>query len=291
MFGRYSVVVLLLAQGCFKNGEVSAEYARQMAASQLRVASVEEQLTETLRRVEQLEDSRRTEREQREVRLENIEQVNTELTTMRGVLEVLRFDLDELMKNQEGDLISRERRALHAQLRLDQLETFLGVTAPPVPSDTDLGLVGPNESSVAGEPVDSSSQQPPVDGLGESEPMEVTIASVREKLDGGFSKAARALAERALAAGTLPPEDTVEMTYLIGETWRAEESWLKAAQVYKTVSHDGEGTEWGPWATLRLAECFDGLNKPSQAKLFYKKVVQDHPKTEAGRLAKEKLSN
>ena len=67
-------------------------------------------------------------------RLENIDQVNAEVVRLRGMLEVLQFQVDGLRAEQETYLIDQERRQLYDEARLNQLEQFLGIDSPERPT-------------------------------------------------------------------------------------------------------------------------------------------------------------
>ncbi len=79
--------------------------------------------------------------------------------------------------------------------------------------------------------------------------------------------------------------------YLIGETYFAEENFQQAAAVYNTVRKKHGRSKLVPDALLRLGMCFEKLNLPEDAKLFYQTVKQKYRRSSAAKTARERLKN
>lgn len=77
--------------------------------------------------------------------------------------------------------------------------------------------------------------------------------------------------------------------YYIGETYFAESNYQQAAAVYNTVRKKHGRSKLVPDALLRLGECFEKLNLPEDAKLFYQTVKQKYRKSSAAKTATERL--
>src|SRR5262245_48019363 len=85
------LLVLAAAAPARAGSAATAEYARQVSTAQVRLAELEALITEAELRIRQLEQSIREQGKSQAQRLENIDQVNTEVTRLRGEIEVLQF--------------------------------------------------------------------------------------------------------------------------------------------------------------------------------------------------------
>lgn len=294
-----SLVVLLGLPGCFatQNTSASAEYARQVTTASLRTSQLEQQLVESYTRIEQLEEFVRLQGQSQATKMENLDQVNAEVTRLRGAIEVLQFENEKLQTQVEAYELQQELRQLHDEGRLAQVEQFLGVQAPTKPTAADLGLPGTepvSEPDPATE-TDSSSIEPPGETAVEAqtEPevpstAEGKLVLAKEHMAGGRFGVARVILERARAdhpdADELP-----EIDYRVAETWREDGRFSKAALAYKGVIDDHPGSPWASWSMLRQGDCFDGLGQKDNARLFWDGVIQRFPRSDAAKEAKSRL--
>lgn len=275
-----------------QNADAAAEYARQVTTANLRAAQLEEQLVSAKTRIDQLEEFVRVEGRTQAAKLENLDQVNTEVTRLRGEIEVLTHGLEQLRTDFENQLVSQERRQLHDESRLRQLEDFLGVKAPPPPTDAEMGLV-----AGGGTPSPLNPDNPVFDPANPAPTMEPVVPdTARGVLDAavahmaeGRQGVARALLDKAKTTYASSPELS-EISYRLAETHLNEKAYGKAALAFKGVIDNHPTSEWAPWAMLRQGECFAGLNQATNARLFYDGVVQRYPKSEAAKEAKKKLA-
>lgn len=286
---RWLALGLLLAtSGCWtrSNTAATAEYARQVSTANLRTAQLESQLADSLRRLEQLEEVIRLRGQDEASQLENIDQVNAELARLRGQLEVLQFQLDDLTALVETDQIGRERRQLHDENRLTNIERFLGIEAPPVPTDADLGIdVSSARTSPTPGPRDSQ--------VGMPEELPTTVSGKLElairHMEAGRQGVARAVLQRAIQehAGA---EEMAELRYRYAETFMNEEQWRTAILEFKKVSDNHPDSEWSCWAYYRQGEAMERVSGPDDARLFYSgATVGTCRNTEAARAARQKL--
>ncbi|MCO4745184.1 MAG: tetratricopeptide repeat protein [Proteobacteria bacterium] len=297
MSGTRSVallIALLGLPGCFltRNQGASAEYSRQVMVASSRVAILEAQLGESQERIDTLEESLRAQGATEVTRLENIEQVNAEVGRLRGEIEVLQFELTQIKEMLEGSAMDGERRMLHAESRMEQVESFLGIEAPPPPTDAELGYETDGDTGDTG---DGTVEGEPPDTVDVAEP-EATPEDAQGKLDlaiehmrDGRHGVARVLLEKALDAH---PKDPLlpELRYRVAETWFNQGSWDRALTHFQTVVDSYADTEWAALAMLRQGESFAKKNQAANAELFYEEVIRIYPKSKAAREAKELLA-
>lgn len=288
-----SVWLPLLLPGCFasQNAAATSEYARQVTTANLRVAQLENELAESQARIEQLEEVIRAQGQSQATRLENLDQVNQEVTRLRGQIEVLQFDLSELSEGYTQYQIQTERRLLHGEKRMRQVESMLGVQPPPPPTDAELGV---GEGVVSPTPVPEGEQPPPDPDDPEPEDTVPDDAAGKlelavQRIDEGKPAVARAILMRAQKEHAGAPE-IPEITYRLASTYFSESDYRKAALSYKRVLDDHPKSPWASWAMLKQGECFEGLGQSDNARLFFDGVIQRYPKSDAAKEAKGKLN-
>jgi TolA-binding protein len=305
-----AVAFLLGGTGCAwltQNHAASAQYAREVEVAQMRAADLEAQIGQASRRIEQLEATVREHGQTEQTRLENLDQVNTEINSLRGQIEQLQFQVTEMQRYLDDGALSQERRMLHAERRLDQLEKFLKVKPPPPPTDEELGIArtGTPTTPPVTPPADCT---PLADGslpagcapatppIGPDPEVPASPATAKEALDlavqnmkDGRQGVARVLLEKAIEDHPGAPELPV-IRYRIGETWFNEGEFKKAAKAFQAVVDNHGNTDWAAWAMYRQGECFDSLNQADNAKLFYQSCVDNYPRSEAAKEAKKKLA-
>jgi len=272
------------------NTGASSDYARQVSTVSLRMAELEQLLVKSELRIEQLEEVIRLQGKTEASRLENLDEVNTEVARLRGEIEVLAFRLGELETRVEKDQISRERRLLHSEARLRQLEKFLGVTPPPPPTDVDLGLAsGPADpDEVDTVPVETDGEVPePELAVPDTAAGKLDLAA--EHMREGRQGVARAVLEKAIVdhGGS---EEMPEIRYRLAETYINEKDWRSAILKFQKVIDNHPDSDWRCWAHLRQGEAMEALQGLQQARAFYAGANQGKCKnSEAGKAAKKKL--
>jgi len=286
-----------LLPGCWavQNTAASAEYARMVTTANLRVAQLENELAESQARIEQLEEYVRVQGQSQATRLENVDQVNSEVTRLRGQIEVLQFDLEALQSGASGSQLQNERRQLHDERRLRQLEEMLGVKAPPPPTDAELGLASAEGGGESTAPPDGNPDGTPAVGADTEAQDELIPDTARGKLElaavrmeEGKPAVARAILMRAATEHPDAPE-LDEIHYRLAETRFNQGDFRKAALAFKKTIDEHPKSPWASWALLRQGECFEGLGQPDNARLFFDGVVQRYPKSDAAKEAKKKL--
>ncbi|MBX2798758.1 MAG: tetratricopeptide repeat protein [Myxococcales bacterium] len=264
----------------------TAEYARQVSTAQLRLAQLELLLVEAELRIEQLEEGIRRQGRSEQSRLENIDQVNAEVTKLRNSIELLQRNVEDLTN---VVTIEGERRQLHAEMRLKQIEEFLGIEPPPMPSDEDLGISAP----VGG----SSSRPTPMNGGGSEEDLPENVPTdgkgklelAIEHMEAGRNGVARAILRSAVTDNSDDPL-LDEIRYRIAETWFNEGNWRQAISEFNKVVNNHPESPWKCWAFLRMGEAFEAHGKPEGAKAFYKGAAERECRgSDAAKQAKSKL--
>jgi TolA-binding protein len=310
---RVLSVILLTGSlaGCLplSNADATAAYARQVAMAMLRVAQMEEMLSTNQNRVEQLEEVIRVQGRHAASRLETMEEVNIEVSRLRGEIEVLRRELDLLTTALHEYQLSQEGRQLRDEARLAQVEKFLGLEPPPVvdraalsgevldpeggDSELSYGSEAGEDATDGGERVGGSVISEPesgseLEGADQPQTLADRVELAKEHVDQGRYAVARAVLTRAV---TENPEagEVAEMRYIIAQSYLHEENWRAAAGELKTVLDNYGSSPWAPWSMLRLGECFEGLRKGDSAVLFYEGVVQSYPRSDAAKEAKRRL--
>lgn len=285
------IVLMSLVSFAGKNDAATAEYARQVTTANLRAAQLEQQLVEAAARIEQLEEFVRTQGRSQAAKLENLDQVNAEVTRLRGEIEVLSHGLQTLQTEVGAQQLSQERRQMHDENRLRQIEEFLAIQPPPPPTNADLGL----EEGAEETPLDPTRTGfDPVPKPDPQQPEVPTTAkelleTARKHMEEGRSAVARALLTRGKKDYADAPE-LAEISYRLAETHFNDENWGKAALAFKGVIDNHPTSTWAPWAMLRQGECFAGLGQNDNARLFFDGVVQRYPKSDAAKEAKKKLA-
>ena len=296
MFRTFFLLTPLWLTGCFAahNTAATSEYARQVSTAPLRVSQLEQQLVEAQERIVQLEEVIRLQGQSDAQALENVDQVNAELARLRGRMEVLEFNADEMGKSVTDQQLSQEQRQLHDEARLRQLEGFLGVQAPPLPSvsggsDTEAvdGASDEDPDPYAVEPTESEG-----DGAAD-EPIPETASGKLELAAGhmeeGRQTVARAILEQAITQHT-GDALTPELRYRLAETWFNEGDWRRAILGFQTVIDNHPDSEWACWGYFRQGESMEAFQGLQQAGPFYQGATQGACKTsEAAKAAKKKL--
>lgn len=274
--------LLLALTGCFSshNSAVTSEYARQVSTASVRVAQLEQQLVASQDRIAQLEEVIRLQGQSEAARLENLDEVNDELARMRGAIEVLQFERDQLKTGVTEQQLAQEQRQLHDEARLRQIEKLLGVTPPPPPTPAgDPGTVG---TPTGAPPPEPELPDLPADAAGR---LEAAVAH----MEGGRHAVARAILQRALRENAGAPE-IAEIRYRFAETWFNEQRWREAILEFQKVPDNHADSDWACWAYYRQGESMENLQGLQQAAPFYKGATGGACKnSEAAKLAKKKL--
>jgi TolA-binding protein len=203
--------------------------------------------------------------------LAGLDTVRAQVEEIEFLVKGVRADLDQYMADQE-------RRQLHDEARLAQLESLLAVRPPPAPS-----LDGSGEpTGTAAEDPAPAAEELPVDAAGR-------LALAMSRIEQGQQAAARAILEQAAAEATGDPL-LPELLYRAAETWLNEGKFKQAARAFQVVTDEHARSSWAPWAMFKIGVCFDEMGRADAAKTFYEGVQRNYPQSEAAAEAKGRLS-
>jgi TolA-binding protein len=283
----------LLATPAHAGSAVNAEYARQVSAAQIRLAQLEALLVESELRIEQLEEVIRRQGRTEADRLENLDQVNTEVTRLRGSIEVLQFQTAEMKRVLDDQTLSSDRRQLHAEMRLAQIEKLLDVKPPPPPTDAELGVTAVAAGAAgtaAGAGATPSGAAPTAAEVGEipegaANKLELAISH----MEAGRQAVARAILKAAIEQDAGAPEMD-EIRYRYAETFFNEGDWRTSISEFNKVTNNHPNSPWKCWAFYRMGEAFEHLGQNEGAKAFFKGASEENCKnSDAAKEAKKKL--
>jgi len=282
----------------------SAEMSRQLTTTQVRLAQLEALLVEAELRVEQVEEVIRTQGRDEQSRLENIDQVNAEVARLRGAIEVLEHQANEVGQSLSDFQLETERRQLHAEMRLAQIESYLKIKPPPVPTDEDLGISSDGTTTPVSRPPlagdDRNDRASGVDDPGDggvapdpgalpetaADKLELAVGHMAD----GRQTVARAILAEAIEAHP-GADEMAEIRYRHAETYFNEGDYKGAIKEFNKVLNNHPKSDWRCWSMYRMGESFEKLGKGSgSAKAFYKGATDRGCKgSEAAKLAKDKL--
>ncbi len=292
-----ALLLALLAAGPASAGDPSAEYARQVSTAQVRLAQLEALLVEAELRIEQLEEVIRQQGRSEQSRLENLDQVNAEVARLRGSIEVLQFETTELKRAVRDQQLEGERRQLHAEMRLAQIEKFLAIKPPAPPTDEDLGLGSLDDGTDAttdgtdgadgaddGAGTDEATlpDDVPEDAAGK---LELAISHMEAGRQGVARAVLRAAIEQHAGAAEM-----AEIRYRYAETFFNEGDHRSAISEFNKVLNNHPDSPWKCWSFFRMGEAFEALGQVDGAKAFFKGATERECKSsDAAKKAKEKL--
>jgi outer membrane protein assembly factor BamD (BamD/ComL family) len=122
-------------------------------------------------------------------------------------------------------------------------------------------------------------------------PFQQPAAEAEELMAEGSWKQARAV-YRAIEATDDPAVEHLrdEILFQIGETYLGEMRVQQAVVTYNRLRREHPESERVPDALLRMGMCFDLLNLPRDAELFYRTLLQRFPHSPAAVDARRRLS-
>jgi TolA-binding protein len=110
-----------------------------------------------------------------------------------------------------------------------------------------------------------------------------------EKAKGGEAELARKLYTEFLKKWPRD-EGAGEAHYQLGESWRADSKCREALYEFGKVIQEHAKTRSAPLAYLHSADCFKEMKMVAEARLALEEVQKAHPRSEAAKLAKQKLA-
>ncbi len=147
--------------------------------------------------------------------------------------------------------------------------------------DTDRRLLA-LEGKVAGQ------DKAPAEAKSKEATPETMYQGGMDAFKSGEMKKARDILNKFI--GLYPKHElTSNAHYWVGETYYNEKNLEQAILEYQEVIKNFPGKEKAPAAMLKQGMAFKGLGDDKSARYIYKKLVEDYPRSEEARKAKEKL--
>lgn len=283
---RVLPLLAMLSTGCafFANTKAAADLDNQLIVASQRAALAEAAAQRIDDRVDEIDAVLKAQGMDRASGQQTMEQLAADIAALRGTVEELQFSVKGVRADFDTYQMDQERRLLHAESRLAQLEKLLAVSPPPPPRlDAGTGAVEP-APVVAADPVNGNSSTAAPSTLDDR------LKLAEQRMSEGQQSAARAILESGLAAAADHPRAS-EAQYRIAETWFNEAKYKDAARAFQLVLDRYSKSAWAPWSMLRIGECFDGMSRPKDAKPFYDGVVRNYPGTPAAKEATTKLAS
>lgn len=280
------LILLAAASACVPKHikETQAATEAQVTLMATRQAVLEESLEASEEKLEQAQATLRVIGRDKGDLLEALDDASDQLRSLRGEIETLRFDLDELREQQAQYVAQQEARQLHDELRLKQIESALGLKPPPRPEVDTSGLEG------IGQGGDTDTDNPDADPGTEDLPptargkLERAVQEMRD----GRQGVARFLLEKAIDEHAGDPV-LDEVRYRLGETWANEGKWNKAALAFNEVIDNHPKSQWAAWSMLRQGESFLQMGDKDGAIIFFEETVRLYPRSEAAAEARKQI--
>lgn len=290
---RFFVPVLIaLASGCVLNRtgqSATGQMEKQLSEHQRRVNELEAGSEDVSRRVGQLEEVTRSRGQEDILRMDTMEQLRQEVANTRGDFEVLQHDYSTFEAAGLGYQQDADWRMSYLELRVGNLEKSLGVKAPPPPpkdgsAPVDAAAAAASSGTSGATAVTPATPEAPL----ASTPDEY-FALITQNLQEGKSAAARAVAQRFIREN--PKSDRVaEALYRIAESYQNDNDYVNGLQAFQAVIDAASTSTWAPWSMLRQGECMASLNRPDDAKVFWRATADKYPKSKAAKEARSHLT-
>ena len=280
-------LALALGVGCVPKHitESQTAAAAQISVLGTRQAELEKSLQEAEQQLDQVQSSLRVIGRDKGDLLQALDQANDQMRGLRGEIETLQFQVDDLQQLFDAYTQAQEARQLWDEARLKQIEKSLGISPPPKPQVDPDAVAG--TGSAGGNPGED-----PEEGGGMELPptAQGKLDRAIEEMRAGKQGLARFILEKTLEQheGTTL---AAEVRYRIGETYSNEKDWGRAARAYQVVVDKHKRSDWAAWSMLRQGEAFEAMGNPDGARIFYEDVQRDYPKSEAAKDAKKRLGN
>jgi len=86
-------------------------------------------------------------------------------------------------------------------------------------------------------------------------------------------------------------EIAAQSQFLIGDSWFAQEQFDQALEAYLAVTINQSSERWNPQALWQQGQCDEQLQKPTNARRTYRKLIMDYPQSPYAKLAKTRLES
>jgi TolA-binding protein len=292
--------------GCImdRTGQSASERMRlELTDHGGRLTNIEAQFIQVEARVNQLEDLTRTRGQANIMKMESLDELRTELSRIRGEVEVLSHQVGEGGKDLQARTDDAAYRVEWLESRATQLENALGLQPPAAPAITPQpgpeeaeGWSGSSEGSTdagTAEPKEPGAQTPAVVApteAGSTPDPDKMVDGAKGLLDAGNTGGAEQLLERFIQ---LHPEHTRvgEARYRRATAAQKAGNHQQAVLRYQEVIDKHKMSAWASWAMFKQGECFALQGQQGNARVFFNEVLRIFPGTPAAAEAKKRLKN
>lgn len=259
---------------------------RQVQNNSVELEQIQVKVQNITARVVQIEEVTRSRGRDEILKMENMDDLRTELANIRNDVEVMGFDS---RKQEQSFVALTEDSAYRLEMleeRADALEKELGISGSTAPKKEK-----PKQTVEKGE----SGFEPAEEAPQEEAPQEEapTAQSLLTKAKDHLSAGREVAAEVALRKhfSLYPKEKThLEALYRYAEASFNQKKYQQAATRFQDVLNVNSSSPFASWSLFRQGECFAALGDEESAKTFYEDVMKDYPKSKAAAAAKKKLS-
>lgn len=291
-----------------QSGSTAVPNRAEFDALLLKTAEVE-------RRIDQIEDVTRARGQQEIMELENLEQFRMEISNMRAELEEMSFAYRQTESSVRAQNKDSQYRLMWLEQRADALEQSLGMTSQPPALSAATNTTGQSTSSAAqretaeqanASETSTGTSKPQVDQaqatvsspeVNNDQPAALSTENASPEkllelaeghLRDGNEQLSEAVSNRFIKEN--PNHNRViDAYYMLAEASFNQEKYKEALLRFQKVLERAPDSEWGSWAMLRQGECFENMNQPQNAKIFYVDVVEKYPGSKAANEATKRI--
>lgn len=261
---------------------------RQVQNNSVELEQIQVKVQSINARIVQLEEVTRSRGRDEILKMENMDDLRTELANLRNDVEMMGY---ATQKQEQSFVALTEDSAFRLEVleeRASTLEKELGLSgSTPTPKKEEK----PN-SSISTEKTKEDTQ--PSNDSQAPKPEEVpTAQDLLTKAKDHLSAGREVAAEVALRKHfSLYPKDktNLEALYRYAEASFNRKKYQEAATRFQDVLNVNSNSPFAAWSLFRQGECFAELGDGESAKAFYEDVITDYPKSKAAKEAKKKLS-
>jgi tol-pal system protein YbgF len=234
--------------------------------------------------------------------LNRIDDLQTEIQSLRGMIEQQSFEIEELKKRARDQYVDLDSRLSRLEGNPATIPTPTAPVnpvavdpsmptepAPPVPADAGVALPGnPSGANGANPAVPTNPvpnvPAPPPGSNDEQAAYDIAFAALRE---GRYAESARRFSEFL----QLHPNGELadNATYWLGESYYVTQNYRIALDTFRELLTRFPASQKAPDAQLKLGYCHYELREWDQAEAALNEVIARYPETTVARLAQGRL--
>ena len=315
-----AILTFGLLLGCPKD-RTGTSATRDLMDSVAEVDSLILKMNEVERRIAKIENVTRARNQDEMLKLESMDQVLVEMANMRGEMEQIHFQMEQMDGTVKGQQEDAQFRLDWLEQRAALLETSLGLNTPApgqtvdsttstLPDSNTIGTVSSNlQQPIGGSAATVKAERNPVitktetgtnlntaiDTVATAPAQTHTTSSpdqllklAKDHLVAGREEAAEAVLNRLLKEH---PRSSIEpeVRYRLAEAAFNSQNYPESARRFQDVLNRHPKSPFASWSLLRQGECFEAMGQPDNAAIFYNDVMTEYPKSKAAEEAKSKL--